>query len=103
ACAVELEPLEPSCQIEARSLGADEQQLRSGMLGTEVRERAQQLRDALALVQMTEAAEERLPLDLRRFEVWRGPGGMRDAPERAVVAVLARMCLDVARVDDHAR
>ena len=103
ALVVEAEPLEPPVEVEAGRLGADEQQARSRMPGTEVRERAQHLRDALALVQVAEAAEERLAVDLRRLELGCGPRGMGDAPERPVVAVLAHECLDIARVDDHAR
>ena len=77
ALGVEPEPLQPPCEVEPGRLGADEEQPRSGMRSAELGEGAQQLRDALALVQMAEAAEERRALDPRRLDVRRGPG--RDA------------------------
>ncbi len=66
-------------------------------------ERAQQLRHALALVQMPEAADQRRAVDRRRLDRGRRPRRMRDPPERPVVAVLARVVFDVVRVDDEPR
>ena len=83
-------------------LRADEQQARAGMRRAELGERTQQLRDALVLVQVPEAADERRAVDRDRLDRGRRPRRMRDAPERPVVAVLARVRLGVARVDDHA-
>ena len=66
-------------------------------------ERRQQLRHALALVDVPEAADERRSLHRCRHKLRDGPRGMLDALERPVVPVLAHQRLDVARVDDDAR
>ncbi len=101
ALRVEARPLEPAGEVEARRLRADEQQPRAGMRPPQLGERAQQLRDPLALVDVPEAADQRRALDRRRLDVGRRPGRMRDPPERPVVAVVARPLLDVVRVDDQ--
>ena len=101
ALPVEAEPLEPAVEVEPRRLGADEQQPRSGMGLTELGERAQELRNPLALVQVPEAAEQRRALDRRGLDVGRRPRRVRDPPQRAGVAMLSRALLDVARVRDH--
>ena len=72
------------------------------MVGAQARECREQLRDALALVQVPEAADERTALDRGRRRVGQRPGGMRDPPDRPVEAGLARAALDVAGVDDQA-
>src|SRR5438094_3732325 len=64
-------------------------------------ERLDQLRDALARIEMTEAAEERPPLDLRGENLRRGPGGMLDPPDRTAVAGLERAVLHVVRVNEQ--
>src|SRR5204863_4585159 len=81
---------------------ADEQQagLRAspaqGLEGTE------ELRDALGLVQMAEAAEERTPVHGGRLDVGYRPRGMGYPPDGAVEAGGAGAILDVSRVDDQA-
>jgi hypothetical protein len=56
---VEAEPLEAAGEIEARRLFADEQQPRGRVRAAELGERAKQLRDALVLVEVAEAPDER--------------------------------------------
>src|SRR5581483_10891263 len=90
---VEPEALEAAREVEAGRLGADEQEPRAGMRLAEPCERAQELRDALALVQVSGAAEERRAADARRLDVAHRPGRMRDPPERPVVAVLPHVRL----------
>src|SRR5439155_10908569 len=65
-------------------------------------EGAEELGDALRLVQMAEAAEERAPLDGGRLDVGCRPRGMGYPPDGAAEAGCAGATLDVARVDDQA-
>src|SRR5581483_2389934 len=74
--------------VEAREpLGqrADEQQAGTRTACPQARERCQQLRDALALVQVSEAAEERLSAYRGGGGPGERPGGMRDPPDRSGV------------------
>ena len=86
--------------LEAGRLGADQQQAGLRQPFPDSGERAQELRNALALVQVAEAAEERRAVDPCGRDVRRRPGRMRDALQRPVVAVLAHLRLDIARMHD---
>jgi hypothetical protein len=90
-------------QREAGRLGADDEQPRLRARVAERREGAQQLWDALAVVDMPEAAEDGRATDDGRLDIGCRPRRMGNVPERAVVAVLANARLDVARVHDHSR
>ena len=103
ALAVEPGALEPAGEVEAGRLQADEEQPRAGVGAAELGERAQELRNPLALGDVPEAADQRRAVDGRRLDPRRGPGRVRDPPERSLVAVVAGLLLDVVRVDDQPR
>ena len=71
-------------EVEARRLGADEQEARAVSRAAQTGERGQQLRDALVLVDVPEAADQRRALDaLRRDVAARArPGARRGAAAR---------------------
>jgi hypothetical protein len=82
--------------------GKDEESLR--VPPPERRECLKELRDALALIQVPEAADDWMPAADELLERAGGrvrPRGMRHPPERALVAALADAALDVAGVDDE--
>ena len=87
--------------VEAGRGGADEEELRVRMALAHQTECLDQLGNALARIQMTEAPEHRTAFDGGRLHVDRRPGRVLDTPDRAVVAGLARAVLDVVRVDDQ--
>ena len=95
------EPLQPPVEIEAGRDGADEQQPRVRPLAAQPRERLEQLRDPLARVHVPERADQRRSLERRGRDRRVLPGGVRDPPDRALVARRTRAPLDVARVDDQ--
>src|SRR5439155_3879217 len=80
----------------------DQQQARIGMPRAHDLERIDELRDALARVQVPETAEQGPPVDLCRADVTRWPRRMRNAPDRPVVAAPACTFFDVVRVHDQA-
>src|SRR5439155_9336948 len=90
-----------SLHIEARRCGSDQQKLRARMTLSHQAERLDQLWDALARIEMTEAAEERPAVDLRGENLCRGPSGMLDPPNRTAVAGLERAVLHIVRVNDQ--
>src|SRR5439155_18472917 len=91
-----------SVRVEPGRCGPDEQELRVRMTRADEREGLDQLRDALARIQMPEAAEERPAFLRSRLNARRGPRGVLDAPDRSVVSGLDDALLDVARMHDQA-
>src|SRR5439155_7807219 len=102
AARIEAESLEASGEVEARGLGADEQQPRTRVALAHLCERAEELRNALVLVQVPEAPDERRAVDRSRLDARDRPRRMRDAPQRPLVSALADSALDVVRMHDHA-
>ena len=98
---VQPEPLEAAVEVEARRRRADEQQSGARVGRAEPRERLEQLRHALALVDVPERPDQRVSVDRGRGRVWIGPGGVRDDGDRPRVADRADALLDVVRVDDE--
>src|ERR671936_1254491 len=62
-----------------------------------------ELWNALARVEVSEAAEQRTPVDRRRLDCGRRPSRVRNTPDRSAEARLLRVRLDVLRVDDQTR
>src|SRR5262249_8925805 len=79
--AVTYEPL----RVVARGRRADEQEPRVRMAPADCGKRLEQLWYAFARVDVTEAAEQRSPLDVGRNDIGHRPGRMRDPPDRPVV------------------
>ncbi len=101
AGAVEAEPLQPAVEVEAGRDGADEQQARARLVAPQPGERLEQLRHALARVDVAERAEERAAGDVGGRRVGHGEGGMRDDPDGPVVAGRSRPVAHVGRVHDQ--
>jgi hypothetical protein len=100
-----VDPLDPvaeeSVDAESGSGGSDEQERRVRVTHAHELECLDQLREALARVQVAEAPEDRPAVHARRLNGWRAPGGMWDPPEHAVVAGFPGAGLDVGGVDDE--
>jgi hypothetical protein len=99
--AVEPESLQPSLEVEPGRRRAGEEKARTGMLDAKAGERLEELRDALARVDVPECADQRRALGGVRRHVRRRPRRMRDAKERACVPGGARSPGDVPGVDQH--
>ena len=81
---------------------ADEKQPRVGTPLAQAREGGDELGDALGLVQVAEAAVQRVAVDTRGPELRDRPSGVWDPCDRAGVARLSRALLDIVRMDDQA-
>ena len=85
--AVEAEALQPPVEVESRRDGADEQESRSDGCSRRTRANASSSWGTRLLAfTLPNVREERLALDLRRLEVGNRERGMRDDPDRPVVA-----------------
>ena len=80
------EPLQAAVEVEAGRDRADEQEPSLRATAAQPRERLQQLRDALARVHVPERADQRTSHDPGRSDGRDAPGGMRDPPDRPLVA-----------------
>ena len=98
---VEAEALEPAVEVEAWRDWPDEEQHRLGMARAYLGERAQELRDSLARVHDSEAADDRPRRNASRLDLRHRPGGMRHDPDRAPVPRAANEPVHCVRVDDQ--
>ena len=99
---VEPEALEPPVEVESGRGGPDEEQCARLVSLPHRCERLQQLRHALARVHVAEGAEERLSADVGRRQIGNRERGVRDDPDRPLVARRAGLALDVPGVDNEA-